>query len=110
MKTCWEHDYQSPTFTNKPCPECEAISLEYKFADPENALKSLKDLDVLKWTKELPTQEGWYWNKEINYKPECVKVDITANGEFYVLYDEEMQNVKRFGGEWYGPIEPPEYT
>lgn len=23
MKTCHEHDYQSPAFTNKPCPKCK---------------------------------------------------------------------------------------
>lgn len=65
---------------------------------------------TLKWTTDLPTQEGWYWLKEENEPLIVVTVRFEC-GE--LVYYEAMSEidccVALAEGEWYGPIEPPEY-
>lgn len=33
----------------------------------------------MKWTKNKPTEEGWYWYQEGEYMPECVSVLFTGS-------------------------------
>lgn len=64
--------------------------------------------EILKWTSDLPTQEGWYWLKEGEFKQ---LVYVRSEGElvFYEAMSESDRSVSCNEGEWYGPIEPPEY-
>jgi len=65
---------------------------------------------VLKWTSDLPTQEGWYWWKMFNGTvKECVEVSLSSAGQLVVDDGDEVISLPTYGGEWYGPIEPPEY-
>lgn len=74
----------------------------------------------MNWTKDLPTDYGLYWNRKNKYKKEniyCVWISLEESvlkdvnvlhcrraGES--LFDKER--VEAVGGEWYGPIKPPE--
>ena len=54
---------------------------------------------ALKWTSDLPTQEGWYWYRRTRNKhTACSIVHVTNAVKLYSNYP----------GEWYGPITPPE--
>lgn len=69
------------------------------------------------WTAELPTEEGYYWwriwghpYQEVGYLYQDDDGDVgewlwntplSDNSPFLVSRD-------RKGGEWYGPLEPPE--
>jgi len=61
---------------------------------------------ALKWTSELPTQEGWYWYRDED-ELVCLRLCLAEAG-LCVLYDGAFQPLDIFIGEWYGPIEPPE--
>lgn len=64
---------------------------------------------ALKWTSDLPTQEGWYWHKmSEDSLPTGLAVSKYAE-RFIVDAPDEVIFVRDFAGEWYGPIEPPEY-
>jgi hypothetical protein len=65
------------------------------------------DCNNLKWTSDLPIEEGWYWNRQLNEKPECVLVRINMNTQLVVCAGPDVYSLPRFAGEWYGPIEPP---
>lgn len=79
----------------------------------------------MRWTKDKPTQTGWYWYRgdydAANWytdkaKPVITFVNIegrlTSRGrppvahawQPFMDYDDELSN---FTGEWAGPIEPP---
>lgn len=61
---------------------------------------------VLKWTKELPTKEGYYW---LRYNDECGVIEI-EDGHVNEFCDTNSLNVRNYSNcEWYGPIEPPKY-
>jgi len=63
---------------------------------------------ALKWTSDLPTQEGWYWVKVCHGQRPIVvhHVDgrITAPNEKYAMHVGKFEAYK-----WYGPIELPEH-
>lgn len=77
--------------------------------------KTLKD-NNLKWTKELPTKEGWYWfkdknascvvNVEISKTNNTVWIFSVGNDDVEKAINKEHPNASWIG-EWYGPIEPP---
>lgn len=61
---------------------------------------------VLKWTKELPIKDGYYW---IRYKDviEIAEIEDGYVNEFCDINSLNVKNYRNF--EWYGPIEPPKY-
>lgn len=71
---------------------------------------------ALKWTSDLPTQEGWYWHRYVF--DDLIFVEplrvFTDEVPFYcerpgVEDFNDLSDVLIGGDEWYGPIEPPEY-
>lgn len=56
----------------------------------------------LKWTREKPTQEGWYWLKE---EGRHAVVKMTAGG---MISEPYVRHVNEVDGEWAGPIPEPE--
>ena len=55
----------------------------------------------LRWTKEKPTQEGWYWLKE---EGRHAVVKMTAGG---MISEPYVRHVNEVDGEWAGPIPEP---
>lgn len=114
------------------CSSKEHGAIESDFVDMRNATPCKY---VLKWTKELPSKEGWYWL--INFKTaeysrfytEMILVHVSASdrhgskgylneNEVYIIEkwcDRTVTSkffivgLKDMSGEWYGPIEPPKY-
>ena len=71
----------------------------------------------LSWTTEKPTQTGWYfWRLRkggvaITERVERIEDRMHSTGiQFYVesFTNDPSEPVKEIGGEWAGPIEPPE--
>jgi hypothetical protein len=67
------------------------------------------------WTKELPTQEGFYWRRlNANDKNPEVRLIVARDGEFRVChqhakeYGTDLKLFKNSGIEWAGPFFPPE--
>lgn len=64
----------------------------------------------MKWTKELPTEEGWYWLYE-NNRLYCDYLELHPfdDGRYNIIglhCDYEYDWVKCY---FYGPIEPPKF-
>ncbi len=58
------------------------------------------------WTKEPPTEAGWYWNrKDIS----CHGSILFLQGTGYIYFPEsgEYFTPVNIGGEWWGPIPEP---
>lgn len=90
--------HEGVTAMNNDLQPCRNCKLEGKFTP------------CLRWTKENPTKEGWYW-----YRKDSSSV---ANNIVRVSWSQEKNclvgnvwlsqfDVKEFGGEWAGPIEEP---
>jgi hypothetical protein len=74
----------------------------------------------MNWTENLPTDEGWYWNRKNKYKKEniyyvWISLEESVLKDVNVLYCRrsgqslfDKERVESIGGEWYGPIKPPE--
>lgn len=71
----------------------------------------------LKWTTDLPTQEGWYWIKRKEREIlqvssiEMVEVSEWLDDKLLVTFtgnEEALEACEVKDCEWYGPIEPPE--
>ena len=67
----------------------------------------------MKWTKELPKEEGWYWYKEIHKDPEWRKPRV-LHVSWNIDHDELLftdgrspRNLSNWPGEWAGPIPLP---
>lgn len=61
------------------------------------------------WTATPPTEPGWYWLK--SHAPEVVQVRRYGGGELAVRWagsDGEVLLRHVRGGEWSGPLKPPE--
>jgi hypothetical protein len=59
----------------------------------------------MRWTKDKPTEQGWYWLKENSYlKPRIVRLTRHDGSLFVNVWDP----VGEKDGYWYGPIEEPE--
>ena len=78
-------------------------------------------LEKLKWTKEPPQEEGWYWIKlfyEFNTEKRIVYVQELVTGSIGALYftdgdgiftdGESIIDVEHVSAEWAGPIPEPE--
>jgi hypothetical protein len=65
-------------------------------------------LNALKWTSDLPTQEGWYWLRE-DENTRVVFVRLERELVYYEAMSEIDCCAALVEGEWYGPIAPPEY-
>ena len=72
---------------------------------------------MLKWTKEKPTESGWYWWRfEKKNVPHMVYVvwentmRPVENDRLLILYPNSNKEfeVETRGGEWAGPIPEPE--
>lgn len=57
----------------------------------------------MQWTKEIPTEEGWYW---VKYKEEKLVWFIDNNGDVYNDYMMGKLSLKD-DLEFYGPLEEP---
>ena len=67
------------------------------------------DLDTLterRWSATIPAVPGYYWWREGPGNARIVLVSST--GMVYDQYHGEPVSVMRMGGEWYGPLQPPE--
>lgn len=67
------------------------------------------------WTDEKPTKPGWYWRRETTesaYRPvEIVLANYTGPLELWMKDASEMRPLDAVaieGGEWAGPLDPPE--
>ena len=62
----------------------------------------------MKWTKEKPSKEGYYWYMESN-TAEIVEIAIFPREIIVWCIAQEYANpIEVFNGEWYGPLEVPE--
>lgn len=59
----------------------------------------------MKWTKELPTEPGWYWYRNEFVEPE-VKLLYTRFGTMYVFEGIYATTVQSMTGEWCRVPEP----
>ena len=73
------------------------------------------------WSRELPTQTGYYWSRVniFDCGEELVLVTYDEDDAIDMLsgwsvwrmgsdiYDPVEQYVQELGGEWYGPLKPP---
>ncbi len=65
----------------------------------------------MKWTKEKPSGQGWYWWKRDPYVTasiEHIYVGRTDGALFMYLPRGAGVAVDRLPGEWAGPIQEPE--
>jgi len=77
-----------------------------RYADHQDALREARA--PLRWTKEKPTEPGYYWWKSaIGHGVLEVKF---VDGEFRYACGgaEAWFPVRLLGGEWAGPLEVPE--
>lgn len=85
-------------------PESEGVGIaEVKAAERWNALPRR-----LKWTREKPTEPGWYWH--CKYMPSIVRVVKPSSGRmfYYISGYPDQYDVLNDDGEWAGPIQKPE--
>lgn len=61
----------------------------------------------LRWTKNKPTQSGWYWYRGLVEEADPLIVLVDEAG-YFQWPDGGFQEVLLTKGEWAGPIEPPE--
>ncbi len=61
----------------------------------------------LKWTKNKPTEAGWYWYRGQTHEEDPFIVQVDEVGQFQ-WPDGAFQEVTLTKGEWAGPIEEPE--
>lgn len=57
----------------------------------------------LRWTRETPTENGWYIYQERRNRRLCCVIDGKVTGFAFGLY-----NVEDLSGEWAGPIPDPQ--
>lgn len=59
----------------------------------------------MKWTKDTPTQEGWYWWKREPENNPSVR-HVWGDPEDLMVWS-RVDGGNAAGGYWYGPIEAP---
>lgn len=67
-------------------------------------------MEELKWTKELPATEGWYWwRKSIGESQQILQIRNSELGELRIHFDSGTWPLKAsmWKGEWAGPIQLP---
>lgn len=63
----------------------------------------------MKWTREMPTQPGWYWFRFVGPTEEPTVVNVTVMQGQLLVYDARDQDWMAIDeGEWAGPIPEPE--
>ena len=110
----------------KPCPacgscvlkvnhytcivECQSCGLRGPFdrESPEKAWNALPRR--LRWTKEKPTEPGWYLYRSKESRSICeIHTTYGIPGLFCsILFGEEAIPLSKVDGEWAGPIPEPE--
>ena len=90
---------------NKDCPADIGIIHE----DVEEAAHIWNSLPrPLRWTKEPPTEPGWYWNRSKKYKTKSVVQVFEQFGKLYMFYPgSEVEEELSTDDEWAGPIQEP---
>ena len=110
----------------KSCPHCGNTLIDYwdeangfyyckdcglcgpRAKDKAEAAKKWNGLPrKLKWTKEKPTQNGWYWYKGCDGIKDIVDVDIKEDNVSFMDFP-GAQSLELMNGEWCGPIPEPE--
>lgn len=86
----------------------EPYTLLKKEVERVKELETLVESLKLKWTKELPTEVGWYWRQSKLYdeRLQCVEVRDYAGSLAIgnsVIFDDDFWNHY----EWAGPIPVP---
>ena len=61
----------------------------------------------LSWSAEKPSQAGWYWRRGTYRDPSPIIVEVDEAG-YFQWPDGSFDDVKATGGEWAGPLDPPE--
>lgn len=62
----------------------------------------------LRWTKEVPTKPGYYWNRNPDELRGCVVEVFEWGGKFYAFYPgNEVEEEISPDDEWAGPLEMP---
>lgn len=68
----------------------------------------------MKWTREPPTAEGWYWvfNRDLDDEPVTARVQKDGDGDITVAvhlseYFDSIDDWSLSGAFWMGPIEVP---
>lgn len=69
---------------------------------PKVSLWAIPCID-LAWTKEKPTNPGWYWWKHNDEWGKSLIMVISVNADLYSPHG----FVSELDGEWAGPLEPP---
>lgn len=64
---------------------------------------------ALRWTRERPTEPGYYWLHRpwVEPSPQVVKVVRHVSGALKVIVFGNVFSLDQIGGEWAGPLEPP---
>jgi hypothetical protein len=93
--------------------EFERQGIESAFTIPpkrfdlsELAAAIARDL-ALKWSTEPPTAPGRYWFR-LSPTDEADVVDVTDYGHAFPTGDDNGFEVATIGGQWAGPLKPPE--
>lgn len=61
----------------------------------------------LLWTTEKPSRPGWYWRRGTYRDPSPIIVEVDGAG-YFQWPDGSFDDVQVTGGEWAGPLDPPE--
>lgn len=109
-----------------PCPACGSENILWENVDavicidcytqgptaPDNelAIKAWNALPrALRWTKESPTKDGWYWWKDARVGEVFVAWVFTVLRTYARLLDgnDNDYEIEKLDGEWAGPIPEP---
>lgn len=69
----------------------------------------------MKWTRNKPTQTGWYWYRNNDIQPAVIHVNISGSLSGYgdtrpyafLPFMDYDQPLDAFPGEWCGPLPAP---
>lgn len=64
-------------------------------------------MDRLVWTRERPTEPGWYWWRTTSHE-RIVQVTQMPSGSFWFFVPDVSLSVESSVGQWAGPIPHPE--
>ena len=59
------------------------------------------------WSDEKPATPGWYWHRGTYRAPFPIIVEVDEAG-YFQWPDGSFDDVKVIGGEWAGPLAPPD--
>lgn len=66
----------------------------------------------MKWAKELPKEEGWYWFRNTGHGAPVTGMNyyiVKDNGVYISRLGQLVETGEAEGLYFYGPIEPPEF-